>query len=142
MPSLVGRLDADGVVTLTLNRPDVLNALSAASFRELRAHIDAIAARTDAVGCVVLRGEGRSFCAGADLKAFKDRKPGDPDPTPFNRATMSALAALPQPVIAAVHGHCMTGGLELALTSDIIIAAEHAVCRYPPEMGPSCRGLT
>lgn len=123
--SLVERTDADGVATLTLNRPEVLNALSAASFQELRAHIDAIAAQTDAVGCVVLRGAGRSFCAGADLKAFKERKPTDPDPTAFNRSTMSALANLPQPLIAAVHGHCMTGGLELALTSDIIFAADN-----------------
>lgn len=123
--NLIERHDADGVATLVLNRPDVLNALSAASFRELRAHVDAIAADPDRVGCVVLRGAGRSFCAGADLKAFKDRKAGDPDPTPFNRATMAALAALPQPVIVAVHGHCMTGGLELALTGDIIIAADN-----------------
>ncbi|GAA0332967.1 enoyl-CoA hydratase-related protein [Sphingomonas oligophenolica] len=123
--TLVERHDADGVATITLNRPEVLNAISVATFRELRAHIDAISADPEGVGCVVLRGAGRSFCAGADLKAFKDRKPTDPDPTPFNRETMSVLASLPQPVIAAVHGHCMTGGLELALTADIIIAADN-----------------
>ncbi|MDR7157270.1 enoyl-CoA hydratase/carnithine racemase [Sphingobium xenophagum] len=122
---LVKRHDSDGVATLTLNRPEVLNAISADSFRELRAHVDDIVARPDEVGCVVLCGAGRSFCAGADLKAFKNRKPTDSDPTTFNRATMTALASLPQPVIAAVHGHCMTGGLELALTSDIIIAADN-----------------
>lgn len=122
---LIMRHDDNGVATLTLNRPEVLNAISAASFRELRAHIDDISSTPDLIGCVILRGEGRSFCAGADLKAFKERKPDDPDPTSFNRATMSALASLPQPVIAAVHGHCMTGGLELALTSDIIIAADN-----------------
>lgn len=126
MTALVERHDEGGVATLTLNRPEVLNALSAQSFRELRAHVDAIGASGDAVGCVVLRGAGRSFCAGADLKAFKDRKASDPDPTPFNRETLAALAALPQPLIAAVHGHCMTGGLELALTADFIIAADDA----------------
>lgn len=125
MTALVERHDEGGVATLTLNRPDVLNALSMQSFRELREHVDAIADAGDAVGCVILRGAGRSFCAGADLKAFKQRQPGDPDPTPFNRATLSALAALPQPVIAAVHGHCMTGGLELALAADIIFAADN-----------------
>ena len=124
MSSLVERNDDAGVATLTLNRPEVLNALSAASFRALRAHIDDIAGQTDSIGCVVLRGAGRSFCAGADLKAFKERRPADPDPTPFNRATLCALSALPQPVIAAVHGHCMTGGLELALCADFIVAAE------------------
>lgn len=126
MTALVERADEDGVATLTLNRPEVLNALSAQSFRELRAHADAIAAAGDAIGCVVLCGRGRAFCAGADLKAFKERQPSDPDPTPFNRETLSALAALPQPLIAAVHGHCMTGGLELALTADFIIAADDA----------------
>jgi len=125
MTALVERYDEGGVATLTLNRPDVLNALSAQSFRELRAHADAIAAAGDEIGCVILRGAGRSFCAGADLKAFKHRQPGDPDPTPFNRETLSTLAALSQPVIAAVHGHCMTGGLELALTADIIMAADN-----------------
>ena len=124
MAALVERYDEAGVATLTLNRPEVLNAVSAESFRELRAHIDAIATQGDEIGCVVLRGAGRSFCAGADLKAFKARRPDDPDPTPFNRATMTALASLPQPFIAAVHGHCMTGGLELALTADIILAAD------------------
>lgn len=123
--ALVERRDADGVATLMLNRPEVLNALSAATIRELRVHIDAIAAEPDAIGSVVLCGAGRSFCAGADLKAFKERKPEDPDPTAFNRETFAALSAMPQPVIAAVHGHCMTGGLELALTADIIIAADN-----------------
>ena len=124
MSNLIERRDDAGVATLTLNRPEVLNALSAASFRELRAHIDDISSQTECIGCVVLRGAGRSFCAGADLKAFKERQASDPDPTPFNRATLAALSALPQPVIAAVHGHCMTGGLELALCADIILAAD------------------
>ena len=124
MAALVERHDENGVATLVLNRPEVLNALSAASFRELRAHADDLATQTDSIGCVVLRGAGRSFCAGADLKAFKERKPTDTDPTPFNRAALVALQTLPQPFIAAVHGHCMTGGLELALTADIIIAAD------------------
>ena len=124
MPDLVLRDNRDGVATLTLNRPEVLNAISAETFRALRAHAEAIAARGDEIGCVVLRGTGKSFCVGADLKAFRERKASDPDPTPFNRATLSFLAALPQPFIAAVHGHCVTGGLELALTADMIIAAD------------------
>jgi len=125
MTELVLREDRGGVATLTLNRPEVLNAISAESFRELRAHAEGVAAQGDEIGCVVLRGTGKSFCVGADLKAFKERKPSDPDPTQFNRATMSFLASLPQPVIAAVHGPCVTGGLELALTADMIIAADN-----------------
>ena len=58
MTSLVLREDRDGVATLTLNRPEVLNAISAESFRELRAHAEVIAAQTDEIGCVVLRGTG------------------------------------------------------------------------------------
>jgi enoyl-CoA hydratase len=126
MTELVLREDKDGVATLTLNRPEVLNALSAESFRALRAHAEAIAVQGEEIGCVVLRGTGKSFCVGADLKAFKERKATDPDPTPFNRATMSYLADLPQPFIASVHGHCVTGGLELALTADMIIAADNS----------------
>jgi enoyl-CoA hydratase len=126
MTELVLRTDLDGVATLTLNRPDVHNALRAESFVVLRGHIDKIATQVDDIGCVVLQGAGRSFCAGADLKAFKARQASDPDPTPFNRATLIALGALPQPVIAAVAGYCLTGGLELALAADMIFAAESA----------------
>ncbi len=125
MTTLVLRENRDAVATLTLNRPEVLNAISAESFRALRGHAEAIAAQGDDIGCVVLRGAGKCFSVGADLKAFKERKPTHPDPTQFNRATMTYLAALPQPLIAAVHGHCVTGGLELALTADIIIAADN-----------------
>jgi enoyl-CoA hydratase/carnithine racemase len=65
--ALVLREDADGVCTLTLNRPDKLNAVTPALFTELRAHLDAIAADGDALGVIVLRGAGKSFCAGHDL---------------------------------------------------------------------------
>ena len=60
---LVSRSDDSGIAILSLNRPDMLNALSPSLFNELRAHIDAIAEQTEAVGCVILRG-GRSFSAG------------------------------------------------------------------------------
>ena len=66
---LVLRDDADGVTTLTLNRPDKLNALNPSVFIALRAHIDALA-DDDSVRCVVLTGAGRSFCAGHDLGAI------------------------------------------------------------------------
>jgi enoyl-CoA hydratase/carnithine racemase len=121
---LVLRHDDGGIATLTLNRPDALNALSPAVFLELRAHLDAIAAAPDAVGCVVLRGAGRSFCAGNDLKAIMA---GERAPDPYFQAdTLQRIEDLPQPVIAAVQGHCYTGGLELALACDLLIAAESA----------------
>ena len=124
MSALVLREDNEGLATLTLNRPDALNALSPNLFVELRAHIDAIAADIDNVGCVVLCGKGRSFSAGNDLKAIQA---GEVAPSPhFQAETLEAIEALPQPVIAAVQGHCYTGSLELALACDLMVAAEGA----------------
>ena len=122
--TLVLREDDEGLTTLTLNRPDALNALSPNLFVELREHIDAIAEATDTVGCVILRGEGRSFSAGNDLKAIQS---GERAPSAhFQAETLEAIEALPQPVIAAVQGHCYTGSLELALACDLMIAADNA----------------
>ena len=66
---IVERSD-DGIVTITLNRPDKLNALNPAVFVELRAHLEKIAG-DDSVGCVVLTGAGRAFCAGHDLREMQ-----------------------------------------------------------------------
>jgi enoyl-CoA hydratase/carnithine racemase len=124
MDALVLREDADGLTTLTLNRPEALNALNPSLFVELRAHIDSIANDTDNVGCVILCGKGRSFSAGNDLKAIQD---GETAPSRhFQAETLDAIEALPQPVIAAVQGHCYTGSLELALACDLMITAENA----------------
>lgn len=118
---LVMRTDRDGLATLTLNRPDKLNALTPGSFVALRAHLDAVAADRS-IGCVVLAGAGRSFCAGHDLAAIADheRLPS----RHFEPETVDALEALPQPTIARLHGHCFTGGLELALACDLLLAAD------------------
>lgn len=124
MNTLVQREDRDGISILTLNRPEALNALSPALFVELRGHIDAIAAATGDIGCVVLRGTGRSFSAGNDLKAIQA---GEVAPTPtFQAETIDALESLPQPVIGAIQGHCYTGSLELALACDLLVAADTA----------------
>jgi len=124
MADLVLRDDHEGCATLTLNRPDALNALSPGLFVELRAHLDALAAQTDEIGVVVLCGAGRSFSAGNDLRAIQA---GEAAPSAhFQAETIDALEALPQPVICAVQGHCYTGSLELALGADLIVAAESA----------------
>ncbi|MBA4178981.1 MAG: enoyl-CoA hydratase [Anaerolinea sp.] len=124
MSALVLRSDRDGVATLTLNRPEQLNALSPSLFVELRAHIDAIAGELDTIGCVILRGAGKSFSAGNDIKAIQA---GERAPSPHHQAeTLEAIEALPQPVIAAVQGHCYTGALELVLACDLLVAAESA----------------
>lgn len=122
--ALVERSDSDGLAILTLNRPEALNALSPALFEELRTQVDALAGQIDTVGCVILCGAGRSFSAGNDLRAIEN---GERAPSQhFQAETLDAIEALPQPVIAAVQGHCLTGSLELALACDLLITAESA----------------
>lgn len=123
MERLVQRDDADGVATLTLNRPDKLNALTVRMFVELRAHVEAL--RNDrTVGCVVLRGAGQCFSAGHDLADIAD---GEKVPSRgWHSETLRLLEKLPLPVVAAVHGHCYTGALEVALACDFIVASDDA----------------
>ena len=124
MTGLVTRSDNEGVATLSFNRPEALNALSPALFVELRQHLEAIANDPDAIGCVILRGEGRSFSAGNDIKAIQA---GDRAPTPHHQAeTIDFIEAMPQPVIASVQGHCYTGALEVVLACDLLVCAESA----------------
>lgn len=124
MSDLVLREDDDGLCTLWLNRPEQLNSLSPNLFVELRKHIDDLAQQADSVGCVIIAGKGKSFSAGNDLKAIQN---GERAPSPhFQAETLDAIEALPQPVIFAVQGHCYTGSLELALSGDLLVAAESA----------------
>lgn len=118
---LLLRDDRDGVATLTLNRPDKRNALNLDLFVDLDAELARLEAQTDQVGLIVLRAAGPVFSAGADLG--KQARPPRPH---FQMRVIDRLACLPQPVIAAVHGPCYTGGLELVLAADIILAAESA----------------
>jgi enoyl-CoA hydratase len=118
---LVLREDADSVATLILNRPDKLNALNPAVFSELRRHLTDIAVDTS-VRCVVLTGAGRSFCAGHDLGAIATGERAESKH--FEPETVDALENLPQPTIAKIRGFCFTGGLELALGCDLLVAAE------------------
>lgn len=123
MSDLVLREDRDGAVTLTLNRPDKLNALNVPLFKALDDHVAAIEADPSA-RLVILRGAGKCFSAGHDLG---DIAAGEKLPRPnFQASVIERLADLPLPVITAVHGHCYTGALELALAGDIIFASEAA----------------
>lgn len=123
MGELVLRKDEDGVATLTLNRPDKLNALNVELFEELNGNVKDIQAGTG-VAVVVLRGAGKCFSAGHDLG---DIASGEKLPEPyFQSKVIERLADLPLPVISAVHGHCYTGALELALCADIIFASANA----------------
>jgi len=119
------RVVDDGLCTLTLNRPEKLNALNFDMFKALAAHVDFASENRNSIGCVVVRGAGRSFCAGNDLGDLGGVFEGG-DGSHFRSTTVERLANLPMPVIAVVRGHCLTGGLELALAADIIIAGESA----------------
>ena len=123
MSDLVTRQDEDGICWLTLNRPDKLNSLTVGMFRELRQYVIDLK-KDDSVGCVILRGAGKCFSAGHDLGDIAE---GEKVPSPgWHSETLRMMEKLPKPVIAAVHGHCYTGALEVALTADFILAAESA----------------
>jgi enoyl-CoA hydratase/carnithine racemase len=123
MTERIRRRDTGGLCTLTLNRPEKLNALDEATFEELADHVSSLES-DDAITCVVLRGAGRSFCAGNDLEDIAAGKRSE-DPH-FRGKTIERLANLPQPLVAAIQGHCYTGGLELALAADLLVATESA----------------
>lgn len=122
MSRLVLRAEEGGVCVLTLNRTEKRNALNLALFGELDAHVAAIRSAGGEFGAVVLKANGPVFCAGNDLG-----ERGVQAPEPYYQArVITRLATLPQPVIAVVQGGCFTGGLELVLASDIIMAGESA----------------
>lgn len=123
MSDLVIRDDEDGLCWLTINRPDKLNALTVGVFQALRRHIIDLK-KDESVTCVILRGAGKCFSAGHDLGDIAE---GEAVPSPgWHSETLRMLEKLPKPVIAAVHGHCYTGALEVALAADFILAAASA----------------
>jgi enoyl-CoA hydratase/carnithine racemase len=120
---------ADGVATLTLNRPESLNAASEAMMQSMERRLSAL---SDLRGLrvVVLTGSGRAFCAGGDLIEFEAAlKAGGTrliDTLRYNQDVLQMIEDLPVPVIGAVNGVAVAGGLELLLCCDIIIAADDA----------------
>lgn len=123
------RHDEDAIRTLTLHRPDALNALTPALLAEL-AEALAEAAGDAAVRVVVLTGTGRAFSAGVDLKALQGSSVEGGNVSgglngPARRCT-ELLSTMPKITIARVHGFCFTGALELALACDLMVVAEEA----------------
>ncbi|MBL8338273.1 MAG: enoyl-CoA hydratase/isomerase family protein [Rhodoferax sp.] len=115
---------AEGVVVVRLNRPTVLNALNLA----LRRALAEVFARLDAdpsVRAIVLVGGERAFCAGADLNEYVDATPLEIVARDMDRL-WGAISSCRKPVIAAIHGHALGGGCELAMHADILVAGEGA----------------
>jgi enoyl-CoA hydratase len=124
MPDDVLLIERDGpVATLTLNRPDAMNALSRALREALSAAFREIEADPE-VRVAVVTGAGRAFCAGFDLKELSEGS-GDAAETASNDLP-EALGAFSGPIIGAVNGHAITGGFELALACDVLVASTQA----------------
>jgi enoyl-CoA hydratase/carnithine racemase len=123
-------LTRDGAVaTLTLNRPDRLNAISYSMFLQLPKLIDEASAMPG-IRALVLRGAGtRAFSAGADISEFETTRMTHEQAAAYDDAVLAAeeaIAAFPSPTIAAVHGHCYGGGCSLAISCDMRFAAAGA----------------
>jgi enoyl-CoA hydratase len=127
---LVGLTREGKVAWLTLKRPEKLNALSPELLRQAEERLKPIAADPD-VACVIIRGEGRAFCAGADLSSMSQLTPVQALERFEGGGFWGVLEALPQPTIAAVHGYCFGGGCELALACDFRLAADNAQFGQP-----------
>jgi enoyl-CoA hydratase len=122
--------DADGVRTITLNRPEALNAFNNQLMNDLTAALDA--AEADAgVGAIVITGSAKAFAAGADIKEMAPKGFADVYGEDFITANWERVTRCRKPVIAAVAGFALGGGCELALMCDFVIAAETAKFGQP-----------
>jgi enoyl-CoA hydratase/carnithine racemase len=129
-PSDAVLLRRDGrIAEIVLNRPAVLNAMNLAWVEALGRAAREIAA-DDGVDVVVVRGEGRAFCAGLDL-GMMGESGMPPEFYPQQEAAFTALEGLDRLVIAQIHGYCLGGGLQLAIACDLRIASDDAVFALP-----------
>ena len=122
------RLERDGAIaTVTLNRPDKLNAMNKAMWRDLASVMQQVSA-DDSIRCVVLRGAGeRAFCPGADISEFDKERSNSAQAAAYGEvihAATEGLAGCPHPLVAQIHGLCVGGGLLIATLCDIRICGE------------------
>ena len=123
----VSRDEEHSVATITLDVPEKLNRISMAARDRLREHFEELG-RDDSVRAIILRGDGRAFTAGGDIRGFLDATPEEVSRLAWN---VAAPERCPKPVIALLHGHVFGVGLELALACDFRIAAEAAELALP-----------
>jgi 2-(1,2-epoxy-1,2-dihydrophenyl)acetyl-CoA isomerase len=127
--SLIRLEKSEGIATITINRPESMNTYNVLMLNELSSALEEIAV-DEAVRAVILTGQGRAFCAGADLKdallGLQGAKPMQGDILKLLVQVVLAIRQLPQPVVAAVNGVAAGGGANLVLACDIVLAAENA----------------
>ena len=124
--------DTDGIATITLNRPDAYNALSLPLMRELLAQLEEISTARH-IHVVILKGAGRGFCAGHDLKEMTSSQDQKLHDETFQTCSelMQGITRLPQPVIAQVHGIATAAGCQLVASCDLAIASENTKFATP-----------
>jgi enoyl-CoA hydratase len=123
----------DSILILTLNRPERLNAVNILMYERLLVELE-LANDNPEIRSIVITGQGRAFCVGADLKGHADGPPTGKDRTHYVRMAQKvnyAIQSGSKPIIAAVNGHAIGAGLEIALSADFMIVAEAAKLRFP-----------
>jgi enoyl-CoA hydratase len=119
------------VTTLYMNRPDQMNALSGAVFRDLDEILDELEKDAE-LRAVIITGEGRAFVAGADIKEMSEKTPDQMrEFTAHGQKVLRRLERLKKPVIAAINGFALGGGMEIALACDIRLASDKAKFGLP-----------
>lgn len=121
----------DGVAVVTISRPDALNALNEAVLKQLHSLVLQLETNDD-IRAVVFTGDGRAFVAGADIAAMKEMTEEEAEEFgQLGHSTMNAIEMMPVPTIAAVNGFALGGGLELALSCDLIYLGKSAKVGLP-----------